>query len=61
MLNKSKHIMNMSDGASIMESYPNLRNGIVKLDFQYILLVRKQGSRTTATATALTVKNLKAV
>lgn len=53
--------MNMSDGASIMESYPNLRNGIVKLDFQYILLVRKQGSRTTATATALTVKNLKAV
>ncbi len=35
--------MNTSGGASIMGSYPNPRNGIVKLDFEYILLFKKQG------------------
>ncbi len=36
--------MNTSGGASIMGSYPNPRNGIVKLDFEYILLFKKQGA-----------------
>lgn len=35
--------MNTSGGASIMGSYPYPRNGIVKLDFEYILLFKKQG------------------
>lgn len=35
--------MNTSGGASIMGSYPLPRNGIVKLDFEYILLFKKQG------------------
>ena len=36
--------MNTSGGASIMGSYPHPRNGIVKLDFEYVLLFKKQGS-----------------
>lgn len=36
--------MNTSGGASVMGSYPNPRNGIVKLDFEYILLFKKQGN-----------------
>jgi len=36
--------MNTSGGASIMGSFPHPRNGIVKLDFEYILLFRKQGA-----------------
>ncbi|MDO9152253.1 MAG: DNA methyltransferase [Paludibacter sp.] len=36
--------MNTSGGASIMGSYPHPRNGIVKLDFEYILLFKKQGT-----------------
>lgn len=36
--------MNTSGGASIMGSYPHHRNGIVKLDFEYILLFKKQGN-----------------
>lgn len=35
--------MNTSGGASIMGSYPHPRNGIVKLDFEYILLFKKPG------------------
>ncbi|MDR3113149.1 MAG: hypothetical protein LBU09_02100 [Endomicrobium sp.] len=35
--------MNTSGGASIMGSFPCPRNGIVKLDFEYILLFKKQG------------------
>lgn len=35
--------MNTTGGASIMGSYPHPRNGIVKLDFEYILLFKKQG------------------
>jgi len=35
--------MNTSGGASIMGSFPHPRNGIVKLDFEYILLFKKQG------------------
>ena len=41
--------MNTSGGASIMGSYPNPRNGIVKLDFEYILLFKKQGNSPTPT------------
>jgi len=36
--------MNTSGGASIMGSYPHPRNGIVKLDFEYILLFKKSGN-----------------
>lgn len=36
--------MNTSGGASIMGSYPYPCNGIVKLDFEYILLFKKQGN-----------------
>jgi site-specific DNA-methyltransferase (adenine-specific) len=36
--------MNTSGGASVMGSYPNPRNGIVRLDFEYILLFKKQGN-----------------
>jgi site-specific DNA-methyltransferase (adenine-specific) len=35
--------MNTSGGASIMGSFPHPRNGIVKLNFEYILLFKKQG------------------
>lgn len=38
--------MNTSGGASIMGSYPHPRNGIVKLDFEYILLFKKPGIAT---------------
>jgi modification methylase len=36
--------MNTTGGASVMGSFPNPRNGIVKLDFEYILLFKKQGN-----------------
>ena len=36
--------MNTSGGASIMGSYPHPRNGIVKLDYENILLFKKQGN-----------------
>jgi modification methylase len=35
--------MNTTGGASIMGSFPHPRNGIVKFDFEYILLFKKQG------------------
>lgn len=35
---------NTTGGASIMGSFPYPRNGIVKLDFEYILLFKKQGN-----------------
>lgn len=36
--------MNTTGGASIMGSFPHPRNGIVKLDFEYILLFKKPGT-----------------
>jgi site-specific DNA-methyltransferase (adenine-specific) len=36
--------MNTSGGGSVMGSFPHPRNGIVKLDFEYILLFKKQGT-----------------
>jgi site-specific DNA-methyltransferase (adenine-specific) len=41
--------MNTTGGASIMGSFPHPRNGIVKLDFEYILLFKKQGNAPKAT------------
>ncbi|MDR0881518.1 MAG: site-specific DNA-methyltransferase [Candidatus Adiutrix sp.] len=35
--------MNTSGGANIMGSFPYPRNGIIKLDFEYILLFKKPG------------------
>jgi site-specific DNA-methyltransferase (adenine-specific) len=35
--------MNTSGGGAVMGSFPYPRNGIVKLDFEYILLFKKQG------------------
>ncbi|MCL2629970.1 MAG: site-specific DNA-methyltransferase [Firmicutes bacterium] len=35
---------NTTGGASIMGSFPYPRNGIIKLDFEYILLFKKQGN-----------------
>jgi site-specific DNA-methyltransferase (adenine-specific) len=36
--------MNTSGGGAVMGSFPRPRNGIVKLDFEYILLFKKQGN-----------------
>ena len=36
--------MNTTGGGAVMGSYPYPRNGIVKLDFEYILLFKKQGT-----------------
>jgi DNA modification methylase len=36
--------MNTTGGATVMGSYPYPRNGIVKLDYEFILLFRKLGS-----------------
>jgi len=41
---------NTTGGASIMGSFPHPRNGIVKLDFEYILLFKKQGNAPKPTA-----------
>jgi len=35
--------MNTSGGASIMGSFPYPRNGIIKLDYEFILIFKKQG------------------
>ena len=35
--------MNTTGGASVMGSFPYPRNGVAKLDFEYILLFKKQG------------------
>jgi site-specific DNA-methyltransferase (adenine-specific) len=36
--------MNTTGGGTVMGSFPHPRNGIVKLDFEYILLFKKQGN-----------------
>jgi site-specific DNA-methyltransferase (adenine-specific) len=53
--------MNTTGGASIMGSFPYPRNGIVKLDFEYILLFKKQGippvpEKTQKEQSAMTTK-----
>ena len=42
--------MNTTGGGAVMGSYPYPRNGIVKLDFEYILLFKKQGATKKPTA-----------
>ena len=42
--------MNTTGGAVIMGSFPYPRNGIVKLDFEYILLFKKQGESPKPTS-----------
>jgi len=42
--------MNTSGGGAVMGSFPHPRNGIVKLDFEYILLFKKQGNAPKPTA-----------
>ena len=44
---RKKTTMNTSGGATIMGSYPYPPNGIVELDFEYILLFRKPGRPRT--------------
>jgi site-specific DNA-methyltransferase (adenine-specific) len=41
--------MNTTGGGAVMGSYPYPRNGIVKLDFEYILLFKKQGESAKPT------------
>lgn len=43
---------NTTGGASIMGSYPYPRNGVVKLDYEYILLFKKQGTPPKVTKEA---------
>jgi len=42
--------MNTSGGGAVMGSFPYPRNGIVKLDFEYIMLFKKQGKAKKSTA-----------
>ena len=42
--------MNTTGGGAVMGSFPFPRNGIVKLDFEYILLFKKQGKSKKPTA-----------
>jgi len=42
--------MNTSGGGAVMGSFPHPRNGIVKLDFEYIMLFKKQGKAKKPTA-----------
>lgn len=41
--------MHTTGGQRVMGSYPYPRSGIVKIDFEYILLFKKQGKTVTAT------------
>lgn len=41
---------NSSGGGAVMGSYPYPRNGIVKLDYEHILLFKKHGNPPTVTA-----------
>jgi len=43
---------NTSGGATIMGSFPHPRNGIVKIDYEFILLFKKPGKAPTVTAEA---------
>ena len=41
---------NTSGGGSVMGSYPHPRNGVVKLDYEHILLFKKHGTAPSVTA-----------
>jgi modification methylase len=47
---RKKTTMNTSGGATVMGSYPYPPNGIVEIDFEYILLFKKPGAGRKATA-----------
>jgi site-specific DNA-methyltransferase (adenine-specific) len=42
--------MNTTGGGAVMGSFPHPRNGVVKLDFEYVLLFKKQGNAPKPTA-----------
>ncbi len=42
--------MNTSGGASVMGSFPYPRNGIIKLDYEFILIFKKQGNAPKPTS-----------
>jgi modification methylase len=48
---RKKTTMNTSGGATVMGSYPYPPNGIVEIDFEYILLFKKPGARRKVDAT----------
>jgi site-specific DNA-methyltransferase (adenine-specific) len=50
IIRQKQTTMNTSGGGAVMGSFPHPRNGIVKLDFEYILLFKKQGSAPKPTA-----------
>jgi DNA modification methylase len=49
---RKKTTMNTSGGATVMGSYPYPPNGIVEIDFEYILLFKKPGVREKKNAAA---------
>ncbi len=40
---QKKTTMNTTGGASVMGSYPHPRNGIIEIDYEFILIFKKQG------------------
>ena len=40
---QKKTTMNTTGGATVMGSYPHPRNGVVEIDYEFILLFKKQG------------------
>lgn len=49
---QKKTTMNTSGGASIMGSYPYPRNGIIEIDYEFILIFKKLGTPPKPTAEA---------
>lgn len=45
---QKKTTMNTTGGASVMGSYPYPPNGLVEFDYEFILLFKKQGYRSTS-------------
>jgi len=47
---QKKTTMNTTGGATVMGSYPSPRNGIVEIDYEFILIFRKPGKAPTVTS-----------
>lgn len=47
---QKKTTMNTTGGGAVMGSYPYPRNGILKIDYEFILIFKKQGKAPTPTA-----------
>ncbi len=43
---QKKTTMNTTGGASVMGSYPHPPNGIIEMDYEFILIFKKQGKKT---------------